>query len=67
MRRFALALATVGLLGAGMAGGTAQAHEGWGYYRDHGQHEQVWRGHHTWRAAPFHHHALFRIVGHLFR
>ena len=64
MRRIALALATVGIIGGGIAAALpAQAHETW--RGDHPRYEQVrhheWREHHHWRYARVERHVPFEI------
>jgi hypothetical protein len=65
MRRVALALATVGLIAAGLAVAPAQARENW--RADQPRQEQVWRGHdwredRDWRPTAFERHLSPRII-----
>ena len=64
MRRVALALAAIGIIGGGIAASVpAQAHERW--WSDHRRYEEMrhheWREHHRWRAARVERYTVFRI------
>ena len=65
MRRIALVLATVVVIGLGMASTGAQAHEGWrGDYgwRAHEWREHEWREHRDWRDRAFERRVLPGII-----